>query len=228
MRRLLLALLLLPVPALAEEAKPTTLTIVAEGHSDRAPDIADLSGGVVTQAATAAAALAANATKMTQVVAAVRRAGVAERDIQTSGLSLQPQYKYGDNHPPILTGYQVSNTVAIRVRKLAELGALVDALVAAGANQINGPTFRVDDADGALDAARTAAVIAARARAQLYAAAAGMHLGRIRSISEGTPARVEPINEIVVSAARKFAAATPVAPGEVTLGATVTMVFELD
>ncbi|MBV8972614.1 MAG: SIMPL domain-containing protein [Sphingomonadaceae bacterium] len=228
MRALLPALLLVAAPVSAEEARPTTLTIVAEGHFDRAPDVAELSGGVVTQAPTAAAALAENARRMTDVVAAVRRAGVAERDIQTSGLSLQPQYRYGDNHPPVLTGYQATNTVALKVRKLADAGAMVDALVAAGANQVNGPSFRVEDAEGTLNAARTAAVVTARARAELYAAAAGLHVARIRSIAEGTPARVDP-NEIVVTAARKFAApATPVAPGEVTLGATVTVVFDLD
>ncbi len=228
MRRLLpLALLVLPVPAWAE-AGPTTLTVVAEGHVDRAPDVAELSGGVVTQASTAAAALAANAERMTQVIAALRRAGIAERDVQTSGLSLQPQYRYGEGHPPVLTGYQVSNTVAVKVRRLADAGPLVDALVAAGANQVNGPSFRVEDAEGTLDAARMAAVVAARKRADLYAAAAGMHVAHIRAISEGTPARIEPENTIIVSAARKFAAPTPIAPGEVTLGATVTVVFELN
>ncbi len=228
MRVLLPALLLLAAPAFAEEVRPATLTVVAEGHVDRAPDIAELSGGVVTEAPTAAAALAANARQMTQVIAAVRRAGIAERDIQTSALSLQPQYRYADGHPPVLTGYTASNTVAIKVRKLADAGPLVDALVAAGANQVSGPSFRVEDAEGTLNAARTAAVVSARARAELYAAAAGLHVARIRSISEGVPSRAEPENMIMVSAARKFAAPTPVAPGEVTLGATVTVVFELN
>ncbi len=228
--RLILLAALLASPALADPdagPKPTTLTITAEGHVDRVPDVADLSGGVVTQAPTAAAALAANAQRMTNVVAAIRRAGVAERDIQTSGLNLQPQYRYGDNAPPVLTGYQVSNTVALRVRALADAGRLVDALVAAGANQINGPAFRVEDSEGTLNAARTAAVVGARKRAELYAAAAGMHLGRIRSITEGGEPAVRPM--ITVTAMRKMAAPeTPVAPGDVTLAATVTIVFELD
>jgi uncharacterized protein YggE len=229
MRRLLLfALLLTAAPALADEPKPTTLTVTAEGHIDRAPDIADLSGGVVTNAPTAAAALAANAARMTSVVAAVRRAGIAERDIQTSGLSLQPQYRYADGAAPVLTGYQVTNTVALKVRNLPDAGRLVDALVAAGANQISGPTFRVEDSAGTLDAARTAAVATARARAQLYAAAAGMHVARIRSIVEGGE-QPEARNVIMVTASRKMAApSSPVEPGEVTLAATVTMVFELN
>lgn len=228
MRLLLPALLLLAAPAFAEDAKPTTLTITAEGHVDRAPDVADLSGGVVTQAPTAAAALAANAARMTSVVAAVRRAGIADRDIQTSGLSLAPQYRYADGQAPVLTGYQVTNTVALRVRNLPDAGRLVDALVAAGANQVNGPNFRVDDAAGTLDAARTAAVATARARAQLYAAAAGLHVARIRSIAEGGGEQPEPRNMIMVTAMRKAAAPTPVESGEVSLTASVTVVFELN
>ena len=207
MRLLLAALLLTAAPALAEDAKPTTLTITAEGHVDRAPDVADLSGGVVTQASTAAAALAANAARMKSVVAAVRRAGLADRDIQTSGLSLAPQYRYADGQAPVLTGYQVTNTVALKVRALADAGRLVDALVAAGANQVNGPSFRVDDAAGTLDAARTAAVATARARAQLYAAAAGMHVARIRSIVEG--GEVPVARPMMMMARAKVADATP-------------------
>ncbi len=226
MRPLLLAALLFAVPAIADEAsRATTLTITAEGRVDRAPDVADLSGGVVTQAPTAAAALAANATRMTSVIAAIRRAGIGDRDIQTTGLNLQPQYKYGDNQPPMLTGYQVNNTVSFKVRKLAAAGALVDALVAAGANQINGPTFRVDDAEGTLDAARRAAIATARSRAELYATATGMHVARIRSIVEGSTEAPAPRPMMM---ARAKTEDTPVAPGEVTLGASVTVVFELN
>ena len=235
MRRFALPALLLAVavPTVAAEhaamtgdtAHPTTLTITAEGRVDRAPDVAELSGGVVTQAPTAAAALAANATRMTSVIAAIRRAGIADRDIQTTGLNLQPQYKYGDNQPPVLTGYQVNNTVSLKVRKLTAAGTLVDALVAAGANQINGPTFRVDDAEGTLDAARRAAIATARSRAELYATATGMHVARIRSIAEGSTEAPAPRPMMM---ARAKADDTPVAPGEVSLGASVTVVFELN
>ncbi len=217
--------LLLAAPAVADEVRPATLTVIADGHVDRAPDLAEISGGVVTQAPTAASALAANAVRMTAVVAAVRRAGIAERDIQTSGLSLQPQYRYADGQAPALTGYQVSNTVALKVRALADAGRLVDALVAAGANQISGPAFRVEDADAALDAARTAAVKTARARADLYAAAAGLHVARIRSIVEGGGEPPAPRPMMMMA---RVKAETPVAPGEVSLGTSVTVVFELN
>lgn len=225
----LAAVLLAAAPALADDhpVKPPTLTISAEGHVDRAPDVADLSGGVVTVAPTAAAAMAENATKMTSVIAAVRRAGIAERDIQTSGLSLSPQYRYDNNLPPKLTGYQATNSVNLRVRKLADTGRLLDALVAAGGNQINGPNFRVDAADAALDEARVAAVATARARAELYARAAGLHVKRIASISESGGEGPRPM-VMMMARAPKVQDSTPVAPGEVTLAITVNIVFELE
>lgn len=226
---LLAAALLAATPALADDHPPRvpTLTITAEGHVDRAPDVADISSGVVTAAPTAAAALAANATRMTAVVAAIRRAGIAERDIQTSGLSLAPQYRYENNQPPVLTGYQATNTVALRVRNLADTGRLVDALVAVGANQLNGPNFRVDAADAALDEARTKAVATARARADLYARASGLHIKRIVAISESGGEAPQP-RVMMMARAMKAQDSTPFTPGEVTLEVNVTLVFELE
>lgn len=208
---------------------PTTLTIVAEGRVTRAPDIAEVSGGVVTVAPTATAAMAENATRMNAVVAAIRKAGIAERDIQTTGLNLQPQYKYGDNQPPTLTGYQATNTVALRIRKIADTGKLLDTLVTVGANQLNGPNFRVDDSAAALDEARSAAVATARKRAELYAKAAGMRIKRIAAISES--AGNEPGPRPMLMAMREKAmdsAPSPVAAGEVALTIDVTMTFELE
>ncbi len=213
--------------AIVAGAPVPTLSVSAEGKVERAPDIADLSGGVVSVAPTAAAAMADNARSMSAVIAAVRRAGIAERDIQTAGISLQPQYRYQNDHPPVLTGYQATNTVNLRVRKLADAGRLLDALVAVGANQISGPNFRVDAADAALDEARTAAVATARRRAELYATAAGVHIKRLLSLSESGGEQPRP----VMMRAKMMAAAapeTPVAPGEVTLGVTVSMVFEVE
>lgn len=209
-------------------AAPTTLTVNAEGRVARAPDIAEVSGGVVTSAPTAAAALRENAERMTAVVAAVRKAGIAERDIQTSGLSLQPQYRYQNNEPPVLTGYQATNTVSLRVRKIAETGTLLDTLVGVGANQISGPNFRVEAADAALDEARVDAVATARARAELYAKAAGKRVRRIVSIAESGGFEPGPRPMMAKSMAMDAAAAPPVAPGEVALSINVTMVFELE
>ena len=218
--------------ALAEPAPvsstPTTLTVAAEGRVTRAPDIAEVSGGVVTSAPTAAAAMAENTVRMNAVVAAVKKAGIADRDIQTTGLNLQPQYHYADNQPPVLTGYQVTNTVSLRLRKLGEAGRLLDTLVGVGANQIGGPNFSVDAADEALDEARVAAVKMARTRAQLYAQAAGLRIKRIVSISESGAIEPGPRPMMVMARAVRMEAAPMVAPGEVALGVNVTMVFELE
>ncbi|TFU03069.1 SIMPL domain-containing protein [Polymorphobacter arshaanensis] len=218
------------LPAQAQTVAAPTVTLSVEGRVSQAPDIVDISGGVVTSAPTAAAALADNATRMTAVVAAVRKAGIADRDIQTSGLSLQPQYKYGDNQPPVLTGYQANNTISIRVRKIDDAGKLIDTLVAQGANQISGPTFGIDKADAALDSARAQAVATGRTRADLYAKAAGLRVRRLVSISEGGAVEPGPRPMVMMARADKIGAAppTPVAPGEVELSITVQMVYELE
>ncbi len=207
--------------------QPATLTVTAEGKVDRAPDVAQISGGVVTTAPTASAAMAENAQRMSAVVAAVRRAGVADRDIQTQGLSLSPQYRYDNNQPPVLTGYQASNTVSLRLRKLADAGRLLDTLVQVGANQLNGPTFSVDNTAAALDEARAAAVSQARSRADLYAKAAGVRIKRILSISESSD-QPGPRPMLRAAMAMKAESATPVEPGEIALSVNVTMVFELE
>src|SRR5690606_28478513 len=132
-------------------------------------DIATVSAGVVTQAADADAAMRANAAQMERVMAAVRRAGIAERDVQTAGVNVHPQYDYRDGSTPKITGYQASNTVNLNVRDIGDLGAVLDALVASGANQVHGPSFDVDQKDAAYDEARRAALTKARARADMYA-----------------------------------------------------------
>jgi len=218
------------LPAQAQTVAAPTVALSVEGRVAQAPDIVDISGGVVTSAPTAAAALADNATRMTAVVAAVRKAGIADRDIQTSGLSLQPQYKYANNEAPVLTGYQATNTISIRVRKIDDAGKLIDTLVAQGANQISGPTFGIDKADAALDSARAQAVATGRTRADLYAKAAGLRVRRLVSISEGGAVEPGPRPMVMMARADKIGAAppTPVAPGEVELSITVQMVYELE
>lgn len=208
---------------------PSTLTVTAEGRVTQAPDLAEVSGGVVTQAPTATAAMTENAARMNAVVAAIRKAGLADRDIQTSGLNLQPQYKYGDNQPPVLTGYQATNIVSLRIRKLPDAGRLLDTLVQVGANQINGPNFRVENTDKALDAARTEAVAKARARADLYARAAGVRIKRILAIAESAAEQPGPRPMMMAMRGKEMdAAASPVEPGEVALTVNVTMTFELE
>ncbi|MFC3549970.1 SIMPL domain-containing protein [Lysobacter cavernae] len=207
----------------------TLLSVSAQAEAKRIPDIATVSTGVVTQASDANSALRANAEQMTRVVTAIKAAGIAERDIQTSGVNLNPQYKYGENQPPTITGYQASNNVNLTVRDIAKLGKILDALVATGANQINGPSFDIDDKekDSAYDEARRAAVEKAQARAEMYAKTLGMKVRRIVSLSEGggfAPPR--PMAMMAMGRAKE-AYDTPIAPGESTLSVNLDVVFEL-
>jgi hypothetical protein len=216
--------------AVAQVSPPlagTRLDLVVEGTSTRVPDVAEVGAGVVTQAADAGTAMADNARRMTAVIAALKSAGVAERDIRTSSLSLSPQYRYDNDKPPVLTGYQANNRVSIRFRDIARVGRIVDALVGQGANQIDGPNLVVDQPDAALDEARNNAVAKARARADLYARASGLHVKRIVSISEGQPDIIRPPVPMLMRA-QAAKADTPVAAGEQQLSVTLTVSFELE
>ena len=205
----------------------TLLSVSAQAEATRVPDIAHLSTGVVTQAADANAAMRANAEQMTRVVKAIRDAGIAERDIRTSGVNLNPQYRYAENQPPTITGYEARNTVDITVRKIGELGSIMDALVGVGANQINGPTFEVDDKEAAYDEARRAAIEKAQARARMYAETLGLQVRRIVSISEGNGGFGPPVPMMAMARMEKAQADTPIAPGESTLSVNLDVVFEL-
>ena len=205
----------------------TLLSVSASADATRVPDVATISTGVVTQAADANAAMRANAVQMDKVMAAIRAAGIAERDIQTAGINLNPQYKYVENQPPSIVGYQASNTVNVKVRDLSKLGKVLDAFVANGANQLNGPGFEVDKPDEAYDEARLAALKKAQARADTYAAALGMKVRRIVSINEGGASFPRPMPMMRVMAADGFAKETSVSPGEASLSVSIDVVFEL-
>jgi len=207
---------------------PITLSVSTQAQVLAVPDIATLSAGVMTQAPTAQAAMGDNARQMTQVMAALKAAGIADRDIQTAGLNLQPQYDYRNDQPPRLIGYQAVNTLSVTVRKLDRIGATLDALVGKGVNQISGPTFTVDKPEALLDKARADAVTKAMARARLYAQAAGLKVRRVLSITEGgaMPPPM-PIEGVRMRAMAADAAPTPVSPGQVDLVATVNVTFEL-
>lgn len=219
-------------PAIA--AGNTLLTVSADGRSTRTPDLAQFSAGVTTQGKTAGDALAANSADMNKVIAALKKAGIADKDIQTSNLSINPVYgqpTFGPNGQVIqearIIGYQASNQVNIRQRDLKSFGKVLDALVAAGANQVNGPNFMIENADAALDEARVAAMKKARARADLYAKAAGLRVARIVSISEGG-GYVPPMPVMYAKAEMAAdAAPTPVAPGQVESQVSVAVLFEL-
>jgi uncharacterized protein len=211
-------------PAYTIPADATLLNVSSEAEARRVPDVATLSAGVVTQAADGNTAMRQNAEQMDTVMKAIRAAGIADKDIQTSGISLNPQYQYKDGEAPKITGYQASNTVSLKVRDIARLGKVLDGLAAHGANQINGPSFEIDQPEPVYDEARVAALKKAQARAETYAKTLGLKVRRIVSISEGRSGGVRPV---MMMAARAQAADTPVAPGESTLSVNLDVTFEL-
>lgn len=237
MRHLIAPMLLASLasaPALAQNMDTpilpdaAVLDVVATGEVSRVPDVATLRAGVVTQAATAAAASSENAARMARVVAALKAAGIAQRDIATASVSLSPQYRYTDGQPPAITGYQASNTVAVTFRDVAKSGPALDALVKAGANQIDGPQMSIAQPEAALDEARAQAVTRARARAEIYAKAAGMRVDRIVAIGEqGENRGNQPRPPVVYARAMKADAETQVLAGETEISATVTVRFLL-
>lgn len=219
-------------PALAQSGaesafKATTFNLSAYGETRIAPDMATINLGVQNDAPTAAEALKANGARMNQVLAALKKAGIAERDIQTSNLNLNAQYVYEQNQPPKLTGYQASNQVTITVRDLSKLGAAVDATVGAGANTVNGISFGLANPQAAEDAARLEAVKALQAKAELYGRATGYKAVRLVNLSEGggySPA--PPPMPMYAMAKREMSDATSIAAGELRVRIDVSAVFE--
>ncbi|HET9810664.1 MAG TPA: SIMPL domain-containing protein [Sphingomicrobium sp.] len=213
---------------LAQPISGTRLDITATGEVTRVPDLAIISAGVVTRSTTASGALGENSARMERVIAALKRAGIADRDIQTSSINLNPEYRYEENKAPQLVGYSASNQVTIRFRDIRNSGKILDALVAEGANQINGPTMTLDEPEEALDEARANAVAAGRARAELYARALGKSVARVISVSEsGSSHPVPPPMPYAAMAARAEIADTKIVPGEQKLQVNLSMVFEL-
>lgn len=189
------------------------------------PDLATVTAGVSTTAPTATAAMQGTATTMTAVIARLKAQGVAEDDIQTSGIGVAAQYDYGDGSRRF-TGYQASNRVDVILRRIATVGPVLDALVEAGANDISGPTFSIADNRAALAAARKAALADAAAQAEAYAAAVHYAGVRLLEVRETVPQQtsVGP-NEIVVTASKRTA--TPVEPGLAAASVTLTVTYEL-
>lgn len=218
-----------PAAAMAQAGamfEGTRLEIVATGESSQVPDLVVINAGVVTQAPTAQAAITQNAQQMRSVLAALRSAGIAERDIQTASLNLSPVYDYQEQREPRLTGYNASNQLSIRFRDIARTGPIIDALVAQGINQINGPSLQIDNPDNALDAARRDALTTARERAELYASALGMRVARIVAVSEAG-SMSPPMPYAMRAQANSADESTQIVPGEQTLSVTLNVTFDL-
>lgn len=205
----------------------TRLDVSATGEATRVPDIAVISAGVVTRSPTATGAIQDAAARMERVRAALKRAGIEDRDLQTSNLSLNPEYRYENNQPPRLVGYTASNQLSIRFRDIRNSGKILDALVAEGANQINGPNLTIDKPQEALDEARSKAIAIGRQRADLYARSLGMRVVRVVSVSESGGYAVPPPAPPMPVMAMERSADTKIDPGEQKLQVSLSMVFEL-
>lgn len=216
-------LALLTAPAWAD---PRIISTSGHGEGRAIPDMAEVRAGVTVTAPTAAQALATNSSRMQSVFAALRKMGVPEKNIQTTNFFISPQYTNGEgNTARRLTGYQVSNDVTVRLEDIGKVGSALDALAAAGANQMNGISFSIQNPGPVLEKARAEAVADARTRAETYAKAAGVNLGTIMSISEGGGEAPRPV--MYRMAAAMAAPPTPVAAGEQTVSADVAMVWEI-
>lgn len=207
-----------------QDKQPSLITVTGEGQAGVAPDLAVVTAGVTTAAKTAREASEANAKAMTVVMAAVKEAGIAERDVQTSRLSLQPVRDQGRNEPGRITGFQASNQVTIKIRELAKIADVIDRMVSAGANDISGIHFVVSSPSKLLDQAREAAISDARRKAEIYARAANVKLGSPINIREEGGAPPRPLQMRSMEAA---AISTPISPGEELLRVTVTVSYEL-
>jgi hypothetical protein len=205
----------------------TRLDVSATGEVTRVPDVAVISAGVVSRSATASGALQDSADRMSRVLAALKRAGVQDRDIQTTSVNLNPEYRYVENQPPQLVGYTASNIVTIRFRDIRNSGKILDALVGQGANQINGPSLTVDKPEAALDEARAKAIAVGRARAELYARSLGLRVVRVVSVNESGGSYPVPPPVPMYARAEMAQAKTSIEPGEQKLQVNLVMTFEL-
>ena len=209
-------------------AAPRTIAISATGTVTAQPDQVAISIGVSSSGKTAKAALAANSGAMRPVIAALKAAGIEDRDVQTSNFSIQPTYEYSqDGKPPKFTGYQAANTVNVRLRTISKLSDILDIVVGEGSNQIGGIQFVVSKADELRDDARKAAVADATRMAKAYAAAAGVELGPVQSIAEASGAPEPRPGRVLMQARANDSAAPPIEAGEETLTVQVTMVWEI-
>jgi hypothetical protein len=210
---------LLATPALAQVSPPAAISVTGEATVSVPPDQAQIDAGVTSEAKTAREASDANNTAMGKVLLALKGAGIEEKDVQTSRLSLQPQSAPNRTGPAAIVGYRASNRVTVRLRDVTKVASVIDTLVAAGANEIGGINFVVSQASKLLDDAREQAVADARRKAEIYARAAGVTLGAPLSISEeGSPGPM-PFRKMAAG----MAASTPVAQGEETLAVTVSV-----
>ena len=215
-----------PTYITSSEIPEAKIQVSATGTTNMNPDMATVSAGVVTQGKTAREAMFGNATKMTRVFEELEAAGIEKKHITTSQLSLKPKYNYQNRQAPKIDGYEARNTVSAKTYNLDDVGAMLDALVKAGVNNINGVQFSIKDSKAARDKAREDAIREAREKAESMASAAGVKLGKLKSLSEsGGNFRPQPVAYALE--ARSAGASTPVAAGEQAISVTVNMSYDI-
>ncbi len=224
LKRILFAVgIIIAFPAMAEEQ--ATMVITGVGEVAAVPDMATLTLGVVTQNETAAVALRENSADLAEVFEVLRAAGIAETDMQTVRFDVQPIWRnrsYDSTDPAEIVSYSVTNEIAVRIREIAALRAILDAVATAGANEFRGIAFGLQDPDPAMEAARRAAVTDAQARANVYADAAGFDILGILNFTESGGAAPR-LGVMMMEAARSV----PVAQGEMTVSVSVTITYEI-
>lgn len=231
--------LMAATPVLAQQGGTTVTTASVQGpilsfsvseEVRSRPDQATVGAGVTTTAPTAVEAMRLNAAAMDKLIAAAKARGIKAEDIQTSGINLSPQYDYnnqGPGQPPRFIGYQVSNTVRATTPKIDDIGPLLDALVAAGGTNIDGPWFGMKDPEAQLVGARGAAIKEAEAKAADYAKLAGYRSAELVSISEGGSFGGPQPPMPMVRLQAMDAKATPVEPGQVANTLTLSFQYRL-
>jgi uncharacterized protein YggE len=216
---------------LAETAPVVTLNVTETVEA--APDMATVGTGVQTRAMTAAQAMGDNATQMTSLINALTKAGIARKDIQTSGINLSPQYDYngrnpdGSQSPPKFTGYEASNQLTVKLRDIKSVGPMLDKMVAAGATNLSGPTFTISDPTPMIAQARLAALKTAKQQADIYTQATGYRSARLLSIAENSSSGRPPMPMMAMRMKAEMAD-TPVEPGQVSSAVTLTVQYALD
>ena len=207
-----------------------TITVSGEGQVFAAPDQAQINTGVVTDGPTAKDALARNSARMTEVIAALKKMGIDSKDIQTSGFNLSPMYlpQQPGQAIPRIGGYQVSNNVTVVVKDLTKLGEIMDQVVQMGSNSVGGVSFSIANPKPFMMRAREAAVADAKLRADAYAKAAGVSVGKVLTISEASAPVVQPMPMYAMRAAAADSSAVPVESGQQQLSLNVTVVYEID
>lgn len=216
---------------IAETAPVVTLNVTETVEAT--PDMAVVGTGVQTRAPTAAEAMRENAAKMDRLIAALAKAGIAKKDVQTSGINLSAQYDYSnrDGQPsgPRFIGYEASNQLSVKLRDIRKVGTLLDTMVEAGATNVNGPSFSITDPTPMLAQARATALKTAKAQADFYAQAAGYRTARLVSIAESNSGGQPPMPMMVRAQFKDSAAApTPVEPGQVGSSVTLTIQYALE